>query len=514
MKMSPFRQVEKILDEGENERHSVIVHMTGQHSNTEPLLRAVSEAISRRGLIMSARDLLPTTYGRGGVAEGFSPIVVRASEGVASKVSKFATTDFSIEKIRESGLRNLAPLFASNVVLKSIDEAQQSQGSDYNEESVIFWPGNAAFLNISSDDLYELPKAVPEIQGIYPNRRIPPPSFIEVKNAPPEVTAGMVNSWGLQKMNALATWGAHSARGRGVTVGMLDSGVDFTHDDLKDKMKPGGWAEFDAEGNEVPGSQPHDSGQHGTMCAGTIVGGNHSGGWIGVAPEAQLAVALAINGEVGGTEKQALAGLKWLLEQKVDVINMSIGKFIADPETPPVFAEAIYNCLLAGIPTIVAIGNEGDQTSDSPGNDLFAFSVGATDIHDSPAGFSGGRTQILRSTPIPFPPERLPFVYKKPEISAPGVAVKTSLPGNTWDFINGTSIATAYVSGAVALLLSATTIREKTQGFTRTFTIQDLLTGSVEELGESGQDHRFGLGRLDVLRAIGFAYEGIFKPNT
>jgi subtilisin family serine protease len=436
------------------------------------------------------------------------------SEGFAARAGDISTPASSIEEIKAAGLKSLEPLLASDVARKAVAETQERQGSAFTEESVVFWPGNAAFLEISTDDLRKLPGIVPGIEGIYPNRRIPPPTFIEVKNVPSAVTAGVVNAWGLQKINSLATWGAHGARGRGVTVGMLDSGVDFTHADLNGKLKTGGWAEFDDEGIEVPGSQPHDSAQHGTMCAGTIVGGNHSGGWIGVAPEAELAVALVIKGK-GGTEKQALGGLTWMLNQKVDVINMSIGKFIADPETPPVFAKAIYNCMRAGIPTVVAIGNEGEQTSDSPGNDLFAFSVGATDIHDSPAGFSGGRTQVLRETDIPsYPQETLPFIYKKPEISAPGVAVKTSLPGNKWGFINGTSLATAHVSGAIALLLSATTIREKTQGHVRTFIIQDLLTGAVEELGESGQDHRYGLGRLDVLRAIGFAYEAGFKPTT
>lgn len=66
-------------------------------------------------------------------------------------------------------------------------------------------------------------------------------------------------------------------------------------------------------------------------------------------------------------------------------------------------------------------------------------------------------------------------------------------------------MATPHVAGAIALLLSATTIRVKEAGAHRAFLNQDLITGSVEDLGESGQDHRYGFGRLDVLRAVGFA---------
>ena len=92
-------------------------------------------------------------------------------------------------------------------------------------------------------------------------------------------------------------------------------------------------------------------------------------------------------------------------------------------------------------------------------------------------------------------------------MSAPGVAVVSSVPGGQWADFNGTSMATLHVSGAVALLLSATTIRDQLQAAKRAFLIQDLLAGSVEELGESGQDHRYGFGRVDVLWAIGFARE-------
>jgi hypothetical protein len=66
-------------------------------------------------------------------------------------------------------------------------------------------------------------------------------------------------------------------------------------------------------------------------------------------------------------------------------------------------------------------------------------------------------------------------------------------------------MATPHVAGAIALLLSATSIKEKEAGANRAYLIQDLICGSVEELGESGQDHRYGFGRLDALRANDFA---------
>ncbi len=101
-------------------------------------------------------------------------------------------------------------------------------------------------------------------------------------------------------------------------------------------------------------------------------------------------------------------GIDWCVEQKVDVISMSLGGLVMDAETPPTYTEAILTCLEAGIPVVAAIGNEGEQTTGSPGNDLFALSVGATDPHDRVAGFSGGRTHILRRKRFHRPPVSAP----------------------------------------------------------------------------------------------------------
>jgi subtilisin family serine protease len=160
---------------------------------------------------------------------------------------------------------------------------------------------------------------------------------------------------------------------------------------------------------------------------------------------------------------------------------------------------------------VTAIGNEGSQTTGSPGNDLFAFSVGATDYLNRAAGFSGGRTHIIHQSTF-IPPDNLPLPYSKPDVSAPGVAVTSSIPGGKWAAFNGTSMATPHVAGALALILSATQIREQVPDTERAFVLQDLLTGSAEELGEAGQNHRFGFGRIDVLRAIGFAIERGYGP--
>ena len=156
---------------------------------------------------------------------------------------------------------------------------------------------------------------------------------------------------------------------------------------------------------------------HGTHCAGTLVGGNASGAWIGVAPDAELAAALVLNGENGGTDAQILAGIQWAVEQQVEIISMSLGGLVLDPETPPTYTEAIVTALMAGIPVVTAIGNEGSQTTGSPGNDLFAFAVGAT---DHATGWPALRRAHTHHSEVDFiQPDLLPLPYSKPDVSAP-----------------------------------------------------------------------------------------------
>jgi subtilisin family serine protease len=328
------------------------------------------------------------------------------------------------------------------------------------------------------------------------------PPVVEVKELPQAATEARAAAWGVERVGALAAWGAYNARGRNVKVGVLDTGVDATHPDLEGKIAH--WAEFDGQGNEVPGSTPHDSDRHGTHVCGTIAGGNASGKWIGVAPAARLAVGLVLNGEQGGTDAQVLAGLGWALDRGVHVISMSLGGLVIGPETPGTYTRAILECFLRGVPVVAAIGNDGAETSGSPGNDLFAVAVGATDVDDGVAAFSGGRTQVITQSTV-IRSDFLPLPYPKPDVSAPGVAVESSVPGGQWTAFSGTSMATPHTSGVLALLLSATGHLSAVAPKDRVGVILDLLAGSVTELGENGQDHRYGFGRVDALRVIGLA---------
>ena len=432
-----------------------------------------------------------------------------ASAQIASQVLQYFTT----EMLKQLGLESLQPLLESDIVKQGVAEAVDALTRSRRRtvpptaEPVPIWASNSALLTLPRDVIKDLPAQVPGILDIFPNRRLYVPPIVASQELPSAVTDNDTCAWGLHKTGALAAWGAYGAKGQGVLVGLLDTGVDPTHPDLEGKIDR--WAEFDEKGLPVPDSTPHDSDEHGTHCAGTICGGAASGRHIGMAPEAKLAVALVMNGR-HGTDAQILQGMQWAIEQHVDVISMSLGGLTLGPEVPNTYELMVYSALLAGIPVVTAIGNSGAQTSGAPGNDFLALAIGATDEHDRIAGFSGGRTHIIRTSRV-LSQDLLPLAYSKPELSAPGVAVFSSVPVKggkpQWKATNGTSMAAPHVAGAIAQLLSATDIRRLVgRSMLRAQLIHDLIISTVEELGEVGQDHRYGFGRLDILRAIGAAH--------
>jgi subtilisin family serine protease len=503
------RQIEFIRDTDNSNIREVIVKMGTPGPEDPPFMRKVGEALRRRGVSTSARDVLPVAK-RFQSAKDQRPRTLAAREreltsanrSLAATAAQSAWTAAGIAELKQSALADLEPLLGSSIVQQALATATGETPS--SSQPTRLWVSNSAVLPVPDELLPELIRKVPNIEDIYPNRRLSVPPIVRPMQVPYDIEHNKASAWGVRTIGALAAWGAYDRRGEDVIVGLLDTGVDADHPDLKGKIAA--WAEFDENGAQVPDSRPRDSDRHGTHCAGIILGGRASGRWIGIAPKAKIAAAMVLNGERGGTDGQVLAGLQWAIEQQVDVINISLGSLMLGPDTPSTYTKAILNALKVGIPVVTAIGNEGSQTSGSPGNDFLAFAVGATDYLNRAAGFSGGGTYIIKQSSY-FPPPMLPLVYSKPDVSAPGVGVLSSVPGNDWAYFNGTSMAAPHVAGAIALLLSATSIKGSVDQNERAFVIQDLLIGSAEEFGEAGQNHRFGFGRIDILKAIGFAYD-------
>jgi subtilisin len=241
-------------------------------------------------------------------------------------------------------------------------------------------------------------------------------------------------TWGIKRLKVDKLW-AQGIKGKGVIVGHLDTGIDGTHPALKDAIAA--FAEFDLAGDQVPGARPTDSGEHGTHTAGTIVGRSVPKGAFGVAPEAKVASAMVIEG--GQVIDRILAGMDWVIGEGAQILSMSLGL----RGFTPAFQTVVTALRNANVLPVIAVGNEGPNTSRSPGNYDTVLAVGAMDASDEVADFSGSQRFNRPGDPL------------VPDLVAPGVDVLSCVPNDRYAKMDGSSMATPHVAGVAALLLSA-----------------------------------------------------------
>jgi hypothetical protein len=251
------------------------------------------------------------------------------------------------------------------------------------------------------------------------------------------------------------------ATGRSVIIAVIDSGIDTLHPEIA-----GGVAgTFDALGSQEPAHQ------HGTATAGVIIA---HGRLKGAAPSARILAirAFASSGKAPqGTSLTLLRALDWAVSHGARVINMSF----AGP-TDPELARALGAAKQKGIVLIAAAGNAGPKSPPLfPASDANVIAVTATNAED----------------------KRLPVanVGDYIAVAAPGADILAPAPSGNYQFISGTSIACAYVSGIAALLL------ERKSDLTAE-SVRKFLISAATYLGPKGRDNQFGAGLANAERSI------------
>tara|TARA_B100001778_G_scaffold334986_1_gene350471 strand:- start:27765 stop:28829 length:1065 start_codon:yes stop_codon:yes gene_type:complete len=267
----------------------------------------------------------------------------------------------------------------------------------------------------------------------------------------------------------------HQTEGEGVVVGVIDSGCDINHVDLTGNLLPG-------KAFVNPDSPMSDEHGHGTFVTGIICAKRNGHGVHGVAPKAQVRPYRCLNAEAGGSYDDILNGIHQAIDDGVDIINFSI--YMSANNTW--LTDAVRRAYEADIPMICAAGNFGlDEHSDVvwPAAYRETIAVGAVDRDVLKADFSNTGPNL--------------------DFVAPGVDVRSTFPGSEYRRSSGTSFATPWITGIVALMIAK---HRKFGGRTPVNTVEDVrehLRKTSIDLGDAGKDAKYGNGIIDVQAAIG-----------
>jgi subtilisin family serine protease len=316
--------------------------------------------------------------------------------------------------------------------------------------------------------------------------------------------------------------------GQGVVVASADTGVEWTHPALREKYRgwDGGSATHDYNwhdaipnpNTECPGSssEPCDDdallgGGHGTHTVGTMVGDDGAGNQIGMAPGAQWIACR--NMEYGlGAVPTYLECMQWFLAptdgagenpdpgMAPHVINNSWACVEVCP--PTILRETTAALRAAGIVYVAAAGNDGDACNTiafPPAIYPESLTVGATNIAtDTIAGFSS-RGSVLTLDPL--------SPHRKPDVTAPGQGVRSSLKGARYGSLSGTSMAAPHVAGLVALVLSANPSLvgdvDAVEGIIESSAVPKTTSqGCGGDAPDQVPNNVYGWGRIDALAAV------------
>ncbi|HEX6246781.1 MAG TPA: S8 family serine peptidase [Nocardioidaceae bacterium] len=277
--------------------------------------------------------------------------------------------------------------------------------------------------------------------------------------------------------------------GDGVGICVIDTGVDPGHE----QIAPRTVAFRDFVNGRAGAYDDHGHGTHvASIAAGDGVGGSSAASFGGVAPAAELYAAKVLSASGSGSDSDVAAAVQWCHEQPgVAVQSLSLGSGPTDGKDA--VSLAVDAAVAGGDVVVVAAGNSGDVPGSvsAPGVAAGAMTVGAVSDHSAPAGTPRRDDGIWLAAFSSRGPTLAGLV--KPDVVAPGVTVTAADAGTTAGYVtySGTSMATPYVSGAVALALEAAPTSTPGE-------LKAALTTSAHDVGPAGKDPDWGAGLVDV----------------
>lgn len=430
--------------------------------------------------------------------------------GAAALVTKQEKGEYVFQQLTSTADRSQTSL------IKSLKQ-QNAQYRSYWVVNMIWVRGDSTTLQSAA--LHS------EVAHIYPDPWIK--NDLEETNSAATTSSPNGIEWGISKVNAPQVWAA-GYTGQGVVIGGQDTGFQWDHPALKEQYRGWDGASADHDYNwhdaiheDISGDYenncgfdstvPCDDGTHGTHTMGTMVGDDGGSNQIGMAPGAKW-IGCRNMEEGVGRPSTYMECFQWFIapypiggdpindanpSKAPDVINNS---WSCPPEEDcswDTLQTAVNNTRAAGIMVVGSAGNNGSVGCSSIYNPIAiydsTFSIGATDSSDVIASFSS----------------RGPSAYTgllKPDVSAPGVNVRSSIPGNSYTYKSGTSMAAPHVTGMVALLLSASPGLRGQVDMIENIITQSALPRTIAQecggiSGSSIPNNTYGWGRIDAFAA-------------
>lgn len=258
------------------------------------------------------------------------------------------------------------------------------------------------------------------------------------------------DSWNLDFVKAPEVW-ARGYTGQDTVVAVIDTGVDYNHIELRNniwtntKEIAGNGIDDDGDGyiDDVHGwnfvdntNDAIDRNGHGTHVAGTIAGENNGFGITGVAYNAKIMPVKVLSDSGSGSVSSITKGIYYAVNQGANVINLSLGSDFPNSS----LASAVEYASSKGVVVVMAAGNNGLPIISYPASyaNQWGLAVGAVNQNNNIADFSNR-----------------PGISQLAYVTAPGVGIYSSVPGDQYAKYSGTSMAAPHVAGVVALMLSA-----------------------------------------------------------
>lgn len=299
-------------------------------------------------------------------------------------------------------------------------------------------------------------------------------AYIEEDNVVKTSTTSLSN-WGNDDIGVPVSWES-GLTGKGTKIAVIDTGAG-PHSDL---TISGGI-------NVISGSSTTsytDDNGHGTHVAGIIGGKGVNNGIQGVAPDSSIYAVKALDSTGSGYTSDIIAGIDWAIDNNMDIISMSLGS----SQSSTSLESAVNKAYDSGVLVVAAAGNSGnlDGTGTSieyPANYSSVIAVGAVDSNNTRAYFSSTGSKL--------------------EVSAPGVNVLSTYLNGGYVQMSGTSMATPFVAGDLALL------KQKYPSYTNV-QLRQLLDNNITDLGVTGRDSLYGFG---LIKAPTGTEVPVIKPN-